>query len=227
MWGQDAGAAAVEAPPAGPAVLNYRSVDEGTGGVARAVVSFTAKEDGGWLVRWSDPDLPGEGEEMHLDSRFATLRWIVRYPSTGYEFTGERRGDTILVEGLFDGEAVRKTLEIDEKPFYYNWKVGLVDFVRSGEEKRRFWALRPDNQTAYEFEAQRKEEDTLTIDGQEMSAVRVEWGLTGIRRMFYTGDYWHGVSDGYFLRSQEGGVLTELVTQGEGDREDPGEASDR
>lgn len=216
-WAQEAAAPAgtVRTSPAAPTVLHYRSINTETGNVVRARVSYAPKEEGGWLVRWSDLELPGEGEELHLDARLATVRWVVRYPSTGYEFMGERRGDTLVVEGLFAGEAVRRRLEIDDKPFHYNWKVGLVDFVRSGEEKRRFWALRPDNQTAYEFEAQRKEEASLSIDGSETRAVRIEWGLTGIRRMFYTGDHWHRVEDGYFLRGEENGVLTELVRQGE------------
>ncbi len=212
-------ASALGTSPPSPTMLHYTSTNTETGNVVRTLVSVAAKDDGGWLVRWSDLELPGEGEELHLDARFATVRWVVRYPSTGYEFTGERRGDTLVVEGLFAGEAVRKSLEIDDKPFHYNWKVGLRDFVRSGEEKRRFWVLRPDNQTAYEFEAQRKEEATLTIDGSETRAVRIEWGLTGIRRMFYTGDHWHRVDDGYFLQGEENGVLTELVGEGERDGE--------
>ena len=39
-WAQDAGAPAVEVAPVAPTVLSYRSVNEETGGVARAVVSF-------------------------------------------------------------------------------------------------------------------------------------------------------------------------------------------
>lgn len=91
-----------------------------------------------------------------------------------------------------------------------------IDFVRSGEEKRRFWTFRPDNQSVYLFEAQRKEETVLTVDGQEEQVVRVEWGLSGWRRTFYKGDQWYRVSDGYLISESRDDQLMELVSVSSG-----------
>ena len=88
--------------------------------------------------------------------------------------------------------------------------------MRSGEEKRRFWTFRPDNQSVYLFEAQRKEETVLTVDGQEEQVVRVEWGLSGWRRTFYKGDQWYRVSDGYLISESRDDQLMELVSVSSG-----------
>ena len=193
-------------------VLHYRALNAKTDSLIEvSSMTLTWTADGRVQAVWSSEAGDDVGEESLLGPDFATLSWRVRFPDNGYDYAGERRGDTVVVEGLINGTVMRKELEIDDRPFYYNWKLGIVDFVRSGEEKRKYWVFRPDNQTAYVFEAQRKEEGVLTVGGEDVSAVKIEWGLTGLRRMFYKGNQWYRADDGYFLYEERDGRIEEWI----------------
>ena len=206
-WTLPAGAQTVER-----VTLQYRITDEESGAVLdTAVVAMVPGESGSWAVEWRSRAAPQNTEDVQLDSTFATTSWRVRFAQDGYEYTGRRIGDVLRIEGTLNGEEISEDLEIDERPFYYNWQLGLIDFVRSGEEKRRFWTFRPDNQGVYSFEAQRKEEAVVTIDGREERVTRVEWGLSGWRRTFYKGNQWYRTTDGYMVTESRDDRLMELV----------------
>jgi hypothetical protein len=194
--------------------LDYRVLDEdGRDMLTEGTLSIEPAGDGSLRTAWRANGSSKEAEDAILDRRFGTVWWRSHYPDTGYDFVGQRTGDTVVVEGLFEGRPARKELIIDDRPFYFDWKLGLVDFVRSGEDKRQFWVLRPDNQKMYAFEARREDMETILVAGERVPAARVNWGLTGIRRPFYHGDMWFRAEDGVFLRGEQAGRITELIAR--------------
>jgi len=193
--------------------LQYQSTDEKSGTVLDvATITMAPGDSASWVVEWRSQTTPQNTEDIWLDASLATTAWRVRYAQDGYDYAGERIGDLLRIQGLLDGEEISKDVEIDDRPFYYNWQLGLVDFVRSGEEKRRFWTFRPDNQGVYSFEAQRKEDAIITVNGREEHVTRVEWGLSGWRRTFYKGNQWHRTSDGYLVRERRDDRILELIS---------------
>jgi len=192
--------------------LEYRILDAGTSDPINAgTLSIHPPDEGQMKSAWRTTHGGREIENTVLDEQFGTLSWRSYFPETGYDFVGERRGDTVFVEGLFEGRPVKKANKIDHRPFYYDWKLGLVGFVRSNDEKRQFWVLRPDNQKMYVFEARREDVQTIEVNGKDVEAVRVNWGLTGIMRPFFNGDMWFRVEDGLFMRGEQAGRITELI----------------
>jgi hypothetical protein len=166
-------------------------------------------------VEWeSTVDSTGGTLEHLLDGAWETLRWKVTNPHEGTDYVGTRNGNTLVIEGTHHGEPVSKEIEIDEKPFFSNPSLGLEGFVRSGEEKMEFRTLRPDNLSEYKMKAQVKEVENITVNGEEIEAVRVKWGLTGLKAMFYSQTLWFRKADGVLLRTKSSrGRYTELFSE--------------
>jgi len=165
------------------------------------------------VLLWASPADSSSGEQRYLvDDDFATLEWTVERPDTKTNYTGRREGNVLTITGTLDGAVVEKRIEIDERPFHNNPSFGLEGFVRSGEKEAEFRTLRPDNLSDYKMKARVKERDVINIGGQEVTAVRVEWGLTGFKSMFFKRNLWFRESDGRFLRSEVAdGEYSELV----------------
>jgi hypothetical protein len=166
-------------------------------------------------AEWSSvPDSASGTGEAILDRDFTTRSWVMSNPGNDTEIRGERNGESLSITGTLRGEPVSKEIEIDEMPFYHNPSLGLEAFVRSGEKKREFRTLRPDNLEQYKMKAEVKETDMITVNGAEVEAVKVKWGLTGLRSMFFSRELWYRKSDGVFLKSQENdGAYRELYRE--------------
>jgi hypothetical protein len=201
-----------------PRTNYYRSYHSKTGKlVGESSRRIEQRTDGGYrvFVEWrSDPDTSSGTQEYVLDENYSTLSWKVMNPKAGTDYKGERNGKVLTISGTVKGEVVSKELKIDEKPFYYNPNLGLENFVRSGEEKREFRTLRPDNLKQYKMKASLKDTETITINGTEVEAIKVKWGLTGLKAAFFRQTLWFRKSDGVFLKSKErNDVYSELFSE--------------
>jgi hypothetical protein len=185
----------------------YRSYNAKTGDlVGESSRRIEPHPDGGYrvFVEWeSYPDTSSGTQEYVLDENYSTLSWKVMNAKAKTDYRGERTGEVLTITGTVKGETVSKELKLDALPFYNNPNLGLENFVRSGEEKREFRTLRPDNLKQYKMKASLKDTETITINGEEIEAVKVQWGLTGLKAAFFKQTLWFRKSDGVFMRSQE------------------------
>ena len=139
-------------------------------------------------------------EQYVLDEDYATVSWQVTNTSVRTSYFGQREGDTIIIQGRLEGSSVNLSLTIDEKPFYFNPKLGLMQFVRSGHSKSRFWTLRHDNLDPFILEAKNKGEEVIDVNGHNTVAVRVDWTIPGWRSVFFKRTYWFRKSDGIYVK---------------------------
>ncbi|MAF13094.1 hypothetical protein CMK11_21795 [Candidatus Poribacteria bacterium] len=165
------------------------------------------------ITKWQDHREGKTGTQTVLvDANSSTLSWKLTEDGGDTDYVGERDGDTVTVRGSLRGEAVDKEHDVGDLAFYHSPAVGLEAFVRSGAQKIEFYTVRPDDLSCHKMKAERKDSEEITVGDVDVQAVRVKWGLTGLRSAFYKRTFWFREADGVFLRSNKSrGIYSELV----------------
>lgn len=126
----------------------------------------------------------------------STLRWELRNPGAGTALVAEREGNRLVVKGKFKGKEYAKEFKIDPLPWYQLPDVSLADFVRSDAEKTEFWIIEPINIKCYKMMATKEKTEYLTVNDQEVEAVKIKVSVS----IFWSAYYWYRKSDGLYLR---------------------------
>ena len=196
----------------------YRTYDEKTGElVTETRRSIEHLEDGRirMKISWHSPADSSSGTQEHLlDGSYSTEEWQVNHPDVNTVYSGTREPEALRFHGTLGGEPLEKEIEIDEKPVYVNPAAGLQGFYLSGETETRFHSLRPSNLAEYTMKARIEERDEIELNGQKVRAVRIKWGLSGLKAAFFSTNYWFRESDGLFLFSEASrGTWSEFVEE--------------
>lgn len=196
--------------------LTYKTTHPGTGVVLQ---TFSARvehlSDGGRKINWDLKENTRRVEEQYvLDAMAQTLSWQVTSVEENTDYSGARQGNILWLEGVFKGKDIKKSLRIDQDPFYVNPKFGLRAFVQSGQKTIKFWGLRSDNLSLNKMVAINQGEETVSINGQDIPAVKVEWTVAGFGSAFFKRYYWFRKSDGLYIRQEvDGGYIRELFDE--------------
>ena len=189
----------------------HKSTDET---IERSFIRFERKTDTiqAYFAKGLE-DFPQQ-EKYVLDKNYGTLSWSVTNPRTETEYTGERRGNTVTIQGRFQGKEVNKELPIDEKPFFAFPKIELTPFALSQEKKFVFWALRNDELSVFKMLAQHAGRETLRINGQPTEAIKVYWTTDNPLFRLFKRTYYFRASDGIFLKQEyPDGRVRELIKE--------------
>lgn len=195
-------------------MLTYKTYDPRTEQeFNRFTLQIPLRMDEGEEVRWVMREGPVTINETYvLDAQAQTLNWSVKNATAHTDYIGVRLGDRLHLRGQFQGQPLDRELLIDQRPFYYNPKLGLGAFVRSGKKVGHFWGFRQDVLEVYPMKAIRKRVETINVNGQQVSAVRVHWTVDDWRSTFFKRVYWFRPSDGLYLKQKvDGGAYRELV----------------
>lgn len=153
-------------------------------------------------------------EEYVLDKDYATLSWKVKTSDGLTDYVGVRRQGELYLKGKFNGVGIDKKIEIDEKPFYFNPKLGLMGFVASGERSAEFWGMRNDQLTVFLMKARNKGVKNIKVNGRDEKAIKVYWALSRLSQLFFKRNYWFRESDGLYIKQEtSGGKLRELIDE--------------
>ncbi len=197
-------------------VFSYRTYEEKTGKIINTFyITIGDLKENKRKVYWKKK----EGkyitiEEYVLDNHYATLSWKVKRPSDRTFYVGERKGNILFLKGKLKGKAFTKKIKIDDKPFYYNPKLGLRQFVKSHKKSLKFWALRNDDVTEYLMVAYNKGLEMVNVNGYRVEAVKVYWTLPDFRSAFFKRTYWFRKSDNLYIRQKASkGQIRELVKE--------------
>ncbi|ADN02368.1 hypothetical protein STHERM_c14280 [Spirochaeta thermophila DSM 6192] len=179
-------------------------------------VRYRVVEDGGRL------DIEVESTESRWEAVHAgtsTLLW--RYEAGDLRITTQwdpkRRVLHYLREQDTEREEKTHTLKKD-LPFIQVFEFGLIPFITaSSQERFTFYALRPATGEVYEMEARKQGEETLTVMGKEVRALKVTIRLAGLLSAFWKSTYWFDPATGVMLRfegtlSAGGPFLTRHLT---------------
>lgn len=170
---------------------------------------------GGYKVHWVSEEGDFKVEEDYvLSPEHETLWWHVVDNQRKIDYTGEKKGNKLLINGQFFGVQISKTIQLDDRAFYYNPKFGLVDFVRSGKKSGTFWGFRHDELKAYPMKAINKGEEVISVNGGDVEAIKVYWTVNDFRSTFFKRVYWFRKSDGMYIKQMvSGGKFRELVSE--------------
>lgn len=204
-------------PPAyAERVVHYKTYHPRTGEEFNRFYCFTKKNlSGGYQVHWviEEGGITTE-EDYTLDEYFGTLRFRVVNIDEKTDYTGERKERSIFIRGRFKGKQIERTMAIDERPFYYNPKIGLAAFVRSGEAQGTFWGFQNKELKVYPMKAVNKGIDTISVNGEDVEAIKVHWAVDDLRSAFFKRTYWFRGSDGLYLKQKtSGGKFRELISE--------------
>ena len=111
--------------------LHYKTYHPQTGeNFNRFHCSIEEIPSGGYKVHWVTEEGEVKTEEDYvLNADFETIWWRVFEAQGKTDYAGERKGDSIFIRGVFKGSKVDNVIALDERPFYYNPKLGLLLFV--------------------------------------------------------------------------------------------------
>ncbi|MCA9398713.1 MAG: hypothetical protein KC618_03105, partial [Candidatus Omnitrophica bacterium] len=158
-------------------------------------------------------DYEGIQEKYELDFRYETQRVKFTDKLTVTNYTGIRYGDQFVITGILNGETISRTLTIDGLPFYFNPKLGLMDFVIRNDQKREFWGIRNDTLSTYRMVAKKMGEEFVNINNSPVEAVKVYWAPVGMASMFFHRTYWFRKKDGVFLKAEGSNNRTRILVR--------------
>ncbi len=197
-------------------ILHYKTYHPNSGEISNRF-RYTIEENlsGGYRVHWIiEEDGSKTQEDYTLDEHFETLRFRVVNVQDETDYTGERKGGTVFIHGRFKGKKVESATTIDERPFYYNPKLGLAEFARSGEKVKKFWGFQNRELKVYPMRVTNEGLEVISIGKRSVEAVKIYWTVDDFRSAFFKRTYWFRPSDGLYLKQKtEGGKFRELVSE--------------
>jgi hypothetical protein len=168
--------------------------------------TFRIKPDGnGTYVSITSKD----GKELHkykelwLDADHNTVKWRYKHPEQQTDFTAFRDGDMIFLNGTHRGEEVERTYEVDGLPWKQQFPLDLERFVLSGERSLKFWAIGtggPADLKIAKFIALMKQPEKVDTPEGRTEMLKVRITFFGLLSFIWSGEAWHRMSDGRFVR---------------------------
>jgi hypothetical protein len=131
-----------------------------------------------------------------------TIRWELDSPATETAVHARREGAFIEVAGMVQGEAVHKTWEIDEAPWYQAMTLSLQPFAVSSQATVEYWTMRPDTLTVHKVKAEKEDVELVRAGKEEIEAQRVRVSLTGLKSCLWHCFYWYATGEGTFLKHE-------------------------
>ncbi len=156
-----------------------------------------------------------QDEEFVLDPNYETVQWSTKNEKEETDYSGVLEGRVITLKGMLEGQDISKTIKLeDDRPFYFSPKFNLTKFVLSDDKEIKFWMLRKDKLTEYLMEVTKLGEETITVKGKEVNAIKIRLAATGKGAKYYKRTYFYRKSDGMFLmRKALDGAVTELISK--------------
>lgn len=140
--------------------------------------------------------------EHTFDKELGTKKWVLRDTNDLHDFTALRQGNQIHIQGVFQGEAVDKIVDIDERPWFNKLDHGLSEFAASDQETLSFWVLKIlSDLEPVKFEATKKGTEVITIGDQAYRAVKIRLIIDNFfLSKLWSAELWYRATDGLFLR---------------------------
>ncbi|MEK6476710.1 hypothetical protein WJR50_04210 [Catalinimonas sp. 4WD22] len=144
-----------------------------------------------------------------------TQKWQHNDEKDKHDFEAVREGDQIHIQGIFKGEKVDKTVEIDEKRWINKLDHGLSQWVTGSEEELVFWTLKLSSDLdPIEFRAEKVGKEILALSGEQYQAIKVKLTLDGmLLSKLWSAHCWYEMESGLFLKFEgtNGGPGTPLT----------------
>ncbi len=129
----------------------------------------------------------------------ATLQWQLKV-SGKHDIVANRTGNLLNVSGTRNGKMYKKTVKIDERPWFQPLSFSIRNFLASDLTKMSFWIIRVDTIEPIAMKVEKKEDDKILFNNTLITAQKVEVRVEGFYSPFWHGTYWYRKSDKLFLK---------------------------
>ena len=147
-------------------------------------------------------DLEQERDITRMNSNLETRDWSVKDPAQKIDLQVTRRGNKLLMTGLFKGKTISREVSIDGAPWYQALSLSLRQFTNPNRDHLEFWSIRPDTLDVHKLQVTRSDEEQVDMEGTMTRAIKLKIQLTGLKSMFWSCHYWLRKKDGLFIRYQ-------------------------
>ena len=156
--------------------------------------------------------MTGNNHQITLNSGYESIQWVIK--NINEETITFIRDDNVLkVSGLHAGEHIKKSLIIDEAPWFASLDFGIQAFSKSGKAEINFWVIDPSNLKPHLMTLTRMNEETVTHAGKKTQTVKIRITASGVPALFFNMNYWTRTTDGLPVRSETklGGPLSPTI----------------
>jgi len=155
-------------------------------------------------------------DEFILNEDYSLLSWQRVCQEEDTDFTVERKGDFVIIQGQLRGKLIDKEISVGQKELHIYPKYSLSKFALSDTKKMRFWTIRRDKLTRLPMQAINKGEGIIVINGKKIEAIKVYYSITGkLREKSYNHYYYYRKSDGLFIKKIESKGRIEVLVKEE------------
>jgi len=150
----------------------------------------------------------------------STTAWTFSDPDRRMELEARLQGKDIHLSGTVGNDRVEKKFSAAGAPWNQLFQMGLPPFALGKEKSFQFRSIGtrgPGELKIGKFTVTRRNDETITLAGNEIKAIRLRISLSGLLSVFWHGDYWYRRDDGRFLRyrgkNRSGGpvAVSELI----------------
>jgi hypothetical protein len=134
------------------------------------------------------------------DESLSTVSWTFSKPSTDCRIIAEREGSTVHIKGTFHGEEVQKEFRIDDTPWCQATALALSTIMESDCKETTFWTIWTERLSPYKVTARKCGVEQITIQGNDVTAQKIEIRPTGLLSILWRGVYWFRMTDNVFLK---------------------------
>jgi hypothetical protein len=114
----------------------------------------------------------------------------------------ERKDGEIRFHGRIAGETIHSSKEIKDHPWFGSVLL-LKEFVLSGEKEILFYVTKPEEEKAVLIKAIHEGIEKVTVDSNQVEAVKVKFTVPDIRGLFWKSYYWYRAEDGILVKTEE------------------------
>ncbi len=131
-----------------------------------------------------------------------TVRWQHKDTQLLHDFDIIRDKNDIIIKGMFKGEAIHKTVKVDDKCWMNKIDQGLCPWVKSDEDEIVFWILKLSSDLdPIKFKAEKVGTEMLQTSAGTFSTIKVKLRLDGfLVSHLWSAYYWYREADGVFLK---------------------------
>ena len=126
-----------------------------------------------------------------------TLEWSAK--EEDFSSVGIREGCKIKLDVKTSGESTAHEFEVGDQLWFQSINYSLEIFAASDQEEIRFVTILPKKHELYGMKAEKKGLESIRINNEEVSALRVRVRLTGWRSGMWKCDYWFDANDKKYI----------------------------
>ena len=178
-----------------------------TASTIKVAHQFTESSEGkSNLISWNQSSRGGiteyirntKDEKERSRGTTTTLFWELKSPNKTLAVSVKDKMASIKI--VTDGKEMVKTQSLSNFKFTYPPSFYLSNFVKSNKKKTTVWVVNKAENNLRKMIFTKKSKETITINGKEEIALKIEMKPPGVAGIVWKAYYWVNPSNGQFIK---------------------------